>query len=61
MDKLGRVRYPDMDKLGKVSVWYPDMVGKPKLWLELRLDFEAKVEEGPLEWRRRETESLGNT
>ena len=50
-----------MDKLGKVSVWYPDMVGKPKLWLELRLDFEAKVDEGPLEWRRRETESLGNT
>ena len=50
-----------MDKLGKLSVWYPDMVGKPKLWLELRLDFEAKGDEGPLEWRRRETESLGNT
>ena len=45
-----------MEVLGR----YPGGEGKPRLWTELRRDFEATVE-GPEEWRRRDTQSFGNT
>ena len=39
---------------------YPGAEGNPRLWTELRRDFEEIVE-GPEEWRRRDTQSFGNT